>query len=263
MLGGRVERDYRELVNLASELQMFRGYLSPEEEKREVKLRHQFNGARNKLVYALLRDQPDASEASEIISMEINELTAAQPDWSSTLEYVRDEILARVETESTKSPLIRHVIRWTPLVLGAVALITYFAVRLFSAVEVDQPIASREGIEQRAAAFQKAARYDAWMSGVRRRRGMMEILLWPIEPDEAEIRGAQEFVALTADGFQALSAEKMICGGPAEGSNDQLSDQQIELIAVVAEHVRRDGIPWQEPPAMTVLEPIKAAYPCP
>lgn len=257
-----MERDYRELMNLAAELQMFRGYLSPEEEKREGKLRAEFNSARNKFVYALLREMSEADEASQIISQEIDDMAAAQPEWSSTLEYVREELVAHIERESKKKPWVRHAIRWTPLTLGVVALIAYFTVRFFSAVEINQPIESRAGIEQRAAAFQKAARYDDWMSGVTRRRWAAELLAWPIEPTEAEIRGAQEFVALTADGFQALSNERMICGGPASGPGDQLSDDQIKLIGVVADYVRKEGTNWLQPPAMTVLEPIKGAYPC-
>jgi len=260
--GDKVDRDYRQLVNLASELQMFRGYLSPEEEKREGKLRAEFNSARNKFVYALLREQPVADEASRIVSQEIDEMSSAQPDWASTLDYVRGELLTRIETESSKSPLVRHVLRWTPLALGVVGLIAYFTVRFISAVEIDQPIESRAGIEQRAGAFQKAIRYDDWMSGVTRRRWMMELLLWPIEPTDAEILGAKEFASLTADGFQALTNERMICGGPAESGTDQVSGEQIELIGEVADFVRKEDTKWLQPPVMTVLEPIKTAYPC-
>ena len=255
-------REYSELLELASELEMFRGYQSPEEEKREAEVRRSFDGARNKLVYALLREEPDADAASAIISTEIADLIEAQPEWSSTFEFIQEEIVARIHSESSKSPLVRNIFRWGPLGLGAAALIAYFIVRMVSAIEIDQPIESRAGIEQRAAAFHKAARYDDWMSGVTRRRWVMELLLWPIQPTDEEIKGSQELVGLTAEGFAALTANRIICGGPAEGTENQMSDAQIELVGKVADYVREPKTQWLDPPVMTVLEPLKASYPC-
>lgn len=258
-----MQRNYSEMMNLAVDLAGYGGYLTNQEQQAEAKLRGQFNGARNRFVYALLKEGDTAEGALASVAAEIEELKALQPEWSDTLDFVHEEIVARTHKEAGKSPLLRAVTRWTPIALGVVALAVYFGIRFTSGVEITQPIETRQGIEQRAQATAKVLRYDDWMSTSTRRGGFWKgLLLWPIEPTEAEIQSAGEFVGLVAEGHQALAEAGGVCGGPVPGNKEEISEERLALIGAVADYVLSEGVQWEQPPAMTILTPIGAAYPC-
>ena len=148
------------------------------------------------------------------------------------------------------------------LALAATAIIAYFGIRLLSGVDVSQPIESKSGIAQRAAAVAKVVRYDDWISGNARKGGLIKaLLLWPIEPTEAEVRGAQEFAALAFEGVDELAKAGAIC--PSWATDEAaLAQQQTRLIGEVAAYVLSDAVRWQTPPIMTVIDPILQAFPC-
>src|SRR3546814_13799862 len=76
-----------------------------------------------------------------------------------------------LQKEAKKSPAYRKAMKMMPWVIAAVCVVAYFGLRLFSAVDVSAPIASREGVVQRAAAMEKYVRYDDFMRSEERRVG--------------------------------------------------------------------------------------------
>src|SRR3546814_16807963 len=92
-----------------------------------------------------------------------------------------------------------------PWVIVAVCVVAYFGLRLFSAVDVSAPIASREGVVQRAAAMEKYVRYDDFMHTEVRKGGWRKgIMFWPIESSDTESETAWEFGVLQLGGFYIL-----------------------------------------------------------
>src|SRR3546814_20852323 len=91
-----------------------------------------------------------------------------------------------------------------PGVFVAVCVVAYFGLRLCIAVDVSAPIASREGVVQRAAAMEKYVRYDDFMHTEVRKGGWLKgIMFWPIEPSDAEMTAAAEFAGLTLGAFRS------------------------------------------------------------
>lgn len=254
-------RNYDELLQLTIDLQAYNGYLDTQGLKERNQIEMRFRGARDRFVYALLKegDSPD-----ELAAMVTADLAAIDAPPGSPLavaaDEVREELLNRIERESRKSPLHRTIIRWTPAAIGVALVIAYFSVRLASGIPIDQPIDTREGLRQRAAAAQKVLRYDDWAAG---RSGLIkEILIWPIAPTEAETQGAIEFANVVLGRHARLLATGQICGQPQFASETGLSKAQLELIAKSADHIAKAEVTWQDPPAATVEVPIRAAYLC-
>lgn len=251
-------------MNAAIDLESFRGFLTTDEENQQREATGRFNTARNRFVYDALKMGESPEALKHAIRDEIEAMIAAENYRAGTYHFVRDELFSRIDREAGKSPLIRSVWRWMPTALGVLLVCAYFAVRAVSGVTVDQPETSRVGLMQRAAAFEKVARYDDWISaGSRPGSAIQTLLLWPIEPDEAEVAAANEFVGITMAGYSFVVANGEACGPSIPNDSSAiLTKSHLALVQSVAEFVQRDGVKWLEPPALTLLEPIKSAYPC-
>jgi hypothetical protein len=256
-------RDYSALMNLAVELENFFGFLTTEELDAQGKIQRAFNSARNIFAYDALKTGEPAEDVKSSIAEEMAEMERGEPEWAPIYAFVRREVFERIDTESAKKPLVRKIVRWTPAAIGVAVAIAYFSVRMFSGLDVSQPIETKAGIQQRAAAFARVVTYvEMEPTGYGMRSTVKALLRWPIEPSEDVKKGAQDFASLTLSGKAKLSEEKSICGGLIGGTGETFSEQDIELIQKVADYVQRDDVKWETPSVMTVLTPIKQAFPC-
>jgi hypothetical protein len=224
----------------------------------------QFSTKRKDYVNSLLIKGEDWSAIPESVAEELSAIEAgADESWRPAINYTRENLLPYLTKEAGRSPVVRDVIKWTPAVLGVAAVIAYFGIRLTSGVDITAPIDSKLGIQQRAAATEKVVRYDEWMGTHVRRGGWLKgIMFWPIEPDESEINGAGEFVSLALEGYDVLAQKREICGTLVSGYGDKLSKEQISFSDDIAEAMQSDDVKWQTPSVMTILQPIKAKFPC-
>lgn len=148
------------------------------------------------------------------------------------------------------------------LVLLVLILAGYFALRFFSGVTIDQPVESKVGLQQRAAAAQKLIRYNEWLSGWVGRSIAGPVIFWPIAPTHAEAEAAGEFASAVLGSHRTLKQAGFVCGDLPEGRDGAQSAEQVELIAAVAAHLRAEDSQWAEPATMTLLVPIRAQFPC-
>ncbi len=144
----------------------------------------------------------------------------------------------------------------------ALLIAAYFALRFLSGVTIDQPVESKAGLQQRAAAAQKLIRYNEWLSGWVGRSIAGPVIFWPIAPSEAEAEAAGEFASAVLGAHRTLHNAGFVCGELPEGRDGAQSAEQVELIAAVAAHLRDEGSQWAEPATMTLLVPIRAQFPC-
>ncbi len=153
---------------------------------------------------------------------------------------------------------MRKAMKVAPFAAAALVAIVYFGIRLFGGVSITNEIQTKEGLQQRAAAFEKATRYDDWM-GTRVRNGgwAKGILFWPLKPTDAEIEGAGEFAELVLQGQQYAKG----CGSVTFSGNT-VSEGQIRMINQVADYLQRDDVTWEDPALKTVLTALKNAEAC-
>lgn len=254
------ETIYDELLRLGQDLLQFNGFLDTQEQQAQLKARTSFQAARNKIVYDLLQRGLDADAATEVVVSDFTAIRADTPDYyASVVDYVQTELVTRIEREARKSPLRRRAVKWAPAAIAVMVIALYFGLRLYSVTPIDRPLDTRVGLAQRAAAFTKVMRHQAWTE-TRRNGAVVGLLMWPIAPTEAEISGASEFAGLAVGARAALARERAICGAPADRAT--LDDADLTLIAGVADAIRQPDVKWLSPPAYTLLPPIQKAYPC-
>lgn len=224
----------------------------------------QFNSKRKDYIDTVLVKGDDWSVISDVVENALDNIGAsADASWQPAVQYTKDNLIPFLTKEARKSPLTRDIIKWSPVALVVVVAIAYFGIRLTSGVDVSATLESKLGLQQRAAAAEKVIQYHDLM-GTRVRRGswIKGILFWPIEPSDVEVKAADEFAFVALGGFGVLAQQNEICGILIVGSGEQLSDEQIKFVDEIAEKIQEADLIWQEPPLMTVLQPIKEKFPC-
>jgi hypothetical protein len=224
----------------------------------------QFNSKRKDYVDTVLVKGDDWSVIPDAVANDLDNIGAsADASWQPAVQYTKNNLIPFLTKEARKSPLTRDIIKWSPVALAMVVAIAYFGIRFTSGVDVSATLESKLGLQQRAAAAEKVIQYDDWM-GTRVRRGgwIKGILFWPIEPSDVEVKAAGEFVSVALEGYDLLTQRSEICGTLMGGAGDQLSDGQIKFVDEIAQKIQEANLSWQEPPVMTVLQPIKEKFPC-
>lgn len=256
-------RDYSALMSAAVDLQWFGGYLTTEDQKKKREVESHFNSIRNMFVYEALKSELDPDSVKQSIFSELDDISDLQPEWTDTINFVRHELASKIDKESRKNPTLRKFIHWSPAIIGVILIGTYFGVRFVTAVEINQPVETRIGLTQRAEAVSKAIRYDEWMSSHVRRGGFLKpIILWPIEPNETELRGASELFSLSLQGREKLVQDGYDCDNVNQNTTQQISDKEMDLVRRVSEQLTSGQVKWVDPPVMTVLQIIEQSLSC-
>lgn len=219
----------------------------------------QFNKVRDSYIDGLLDGEGRTGSVVEDVEAQLLAIrNSADTSWHRAIDYTSDNLLPRLRKEAHKSPKTRRAIKAAPYVGGILAVAIYFGIALFSATPVSDPIETKAGLQQRAAAAKKAIRYDDFM-GTRVRKGgwLKGILFWPIEPSESETQGAAEFFGLVLEGQQYAEG----CGSIAN-DGQSLSDGQIGMVSEVADYVLHSNTKWREPPIRTVVDGLQEAEAC-
>lgn len=270
------EMQFDELLKLAAQIMHFdaiEGSLTDRKEWKKAKTRYDeleatFKIHRDIYVESLLVKDGDWSAVPSNFEQKISDIEKnGSAKWLPAIQYMRQKISPHLNKEAKKSPLrrdtVKAVIKWGPWVFGIAVVSIYFGIRFTSGIEINSPIESKLGIQQRAAAFTKVMDYDDNMDTRVRRGGFLKgIILWPVEPTEKEMQGASEFVSLTLGGYDALAKNGSICGTLGYSQDNKLSDAQLYVTNEVARYVQQSETVWKSPPIFTVLEPLKSKYPC-
>jgi hypothetical protein len=261
-----------ELLGLAAEitaldaLQVSLGKGSEREaaKKRYEETVEKFNSKRKDYADTILVKGDDWSTIPDAVSKDLDNLGAgADVSWQPAIQYTKSKLIPFLQKEAQKSPLNRNISKWSPAVLVVTVALVYFGIRFTSGVELSAILESKIGLQQRAAAAEKVIQYDDYMGARVRRGGWMKgILFWPIEPSDIEVKAAGEFVAVALEGYDVLTKKNEICGNLIGGYGDKLSDEQIKFVDEIAKKVQEPNLSWQEPPVMTILQPIKEKFPC-
>lgn len=222
-----------------------------------------FKVARNKYVDEMLGIPEGHEQACEYVKQDIAEVRAkSDPSQLLTVDYVSENLLPYLQKEADRDPRTRKAIKATPWALGGIALIAYFVVRFASATPIDHALETKSGIQERAAAVAKLLRYDELMDTYVRRGGWAKgLLFWPVEPTEAEIKGASEFAALA---FQShdVSVEQFGCPEIPRGSESVPSKAELDFLAKTAAYLQNSEIHWKNPPVDNVVDAAKAFGKC-
>ena len=263
-----VDRDFsaqvQQVVQASIELRYYAGYLSTEEQQEQAQVAGAFQRLRNRLVYDLLNVGASTKAAEARMDSEFSAIQGeGADDWNDSVEVVREDVRERIRSEGRKSPTLRRIVRWTPVALLVLAIAAYFGVRVYNGLTIDQPIQSVAGVQQRAAAAQKVIRYDNWHGGGGGRGGfLMGIVLWPIEPTEAEVGAATEFVSVIIGIHGRLEQEGVVCRPLRLGNSQQVPADTLALIEELAAMARASNVATPQELFATMAGPVQTKYAC-
>lgn len=249
------------LVHASNELRSYAGFLTTEEQKEQAQVAGNFRKLCNLLAYDLLQRSPSPAVAEGRMDEAFSALLSeGADDWNDCVEVVREDVRARIRSESRKSPALRRIIRWTPVAIIVFLIAAYFGVRQYNLLTIDQPLESVAGIQQRAAAAQKAARYDDMSGG---RGGMIKgLLMWPFEPNEEEAAAARDFASTVLNVHDGLRDDGVICSTLAVAQGQPIPNRAVDMIEEVADSVRASNAGSVEDLLPAFTTPILARYPC-
>ena len=256
-----MNQNYGPLVQAANELNQYSGYLDTEGQKALGAAKGQYRGLLSRTSYELIGDHGSAAAASQQAARDLQSWASSEPEWADTILQVMEDLLAQIDADSRKSGLRRWV-RYYALPIGvALAVTAYLGTWWYNHLTIDRPLESREGLIQRAEAYDKTRQYDDLMGG---RGGLIKrAILSAVEPDEDELRATQEFFDVVLQGHAMLEQQGKVCGLPIiEGSGDT-AEQRLALVDLVSAQLQDPKTRWETPPVMTVLPIIAQTRPCP
>ncbi|MDY7098570.1 MAG: hypothetical protein SXU28_10580 [Pseudomonadota bacterium] len=260
------DRNYDTLIALAGEMGAYeQGYLDADGEKAAQEARVAYATERNRVAYAILSEKPDLDLVYERIRGDLASIAAESGEgYEELCAFVAEDLIEKLEEESAKSPLRRTVVRYGGMGVLAVLVVGYLFMFWYNDLTVDQPIETKEGLIQHAAAFDKASTYNDWNSTSTRRGGAIKgLLLWPWEPDDQEFEAAGNFAGVTLNGLEMLSQQGAACPGRALlVPGEYLSELQTEFVEEVSDAIQADGVVWEEEPIMTLLPIMAEKHPC-
>lgn len=253
------------MLAAADDVVAFSGYLTREEVLEQKKAEGLFAYQVKEFVFRLLQEGKGRDTLITEVTADIDDYVATQNgEEGASVALIREAVLARIAKEAGRPAWLRRTIRWFPAACGIALVIVYVTVRVTSGVAVNDPIESQAGLQQRAAALHKVVRYDDWASTDTRRGGwLISILLWPIEPSDAELAAANEFVGIVLTGSNYLAETRPACRIALIGPNDSLNEAHIALVSQVADDVSADRTSWPDGAAEGLLRAIGRHNGCP
>lgn len=257
------ERNYDALLQLASVLGQYDGYLDTEDQKAFQLAKQNYATERNKVAYDILAEKPDLDLVFERIRGDLQQCHE-EDGWPEDLcSFIADDLIDKLTEESSKSPLRRTAVRYGGAAVLAILVLGWGGMFLYKDIDLDQPIETQEGLAQHAAAYMKARDYDDMMSTRTRRGGAIKgILLKPWEPDEQELEAANGFVSLVFDGLALLTQQGVACNTEYTLMSEEISESDFAMLDRVAETLQSDNVVWEDPAVMTVLPLLQESYPC-
>lgn len=258
-----MQREYAPLVNLALDLAAL-GKGDPQRAEMEAS----YETTLHAFATGVLKDQRIAVRAVEAVNHDLNKLVAmSEADMHPVFDRIRYDVVNRIEEEAGPTWIERigvaRLVGLGGMLLVVLLLAGYFGLRAYNAIEIRDKIDTRPGIEQRAAALEKLLKHGADPDTVDMNRSALirRILHWPLEPTESETAAARQLAALIFEGADRLKQEGQACNLPLP-SGTMVTEEEAAMLLKIATGLRDKQIAWRTPPAATVLDVIRANYPC-
>jgi hypothetical protein len=210
--------------------------------------------------------KPDLGLVYERVRGDLAGIAAESPGYEDLCHFVAEDLIERLEDQSRKPALMRTVVRYAGAGVLAALAAAYLGAFWWNDLTVEQPIETKAGLIQQAAAFEKARTYSDWADsadGVRRGGAIAGLVLWPLQPDDAEQKAAEDFAGLSLNGLQTLTAEGVTCNTEALlAPGEFLTEPQLGFVDEVAAHLQAKDTAWQDPPIMTLLPLMVERHAC-
>ena len=247
-----------QLMSLARQLDRFGSRLSWSEKRRKKETQRRFDAECRRAVNAVVDEDPTPGMARGFLNREISNLINVNPALERPLMTVRrgmmralgeDDDDDRAPPRSTLASLLLYTALFMALFFGVL--------HFWGPAAVVSPRNTPQGIVERARAFDRVVMYN----GLHREGdGVLataaNFILSPVAPTEDESKGAQAFEAMTMSAYRDLRPGRDVCGDPLD------DESRMAMISAVSAHVRGKDVAWNDRPARTLREPIKAFRPC-
>ena len=220
---------------------------------------------RDRTAYDILAEKPEMDLVYSGIRSDLAAIAEESPNYAGVCEFVAEDLIEKLQEEAQKSPTLRIIKRYAGVAILGILGIIYAGLFVYNSLTIDQPIDTKEGLLQHAAAFDKAHTHSEMM-GTRARRGgfLKGLLFWPWEPNEQELEAAGNFAGLSLDSLQALTDQGITCNTQFLLSPGEFLDEsQTKFVEEVSEFVQAEQTVWQDAPIMTPVPFMVERYGCP
>lgn len=243
---------YKPLVELSSAIGECRKELQGDVSwKRKADLRkiarsleHKLTQQCEELIYRTLNTWDADESLSLYLSGELNALkSGTDENWHGDIDYVKVRLARLAENEGRKSTLRRKLERYGWMLAIAVVVVSVFAVRWYSQVDLSYPPQTATGVVQGSHALQKLANYDDTLGdGIDNVGLFRRVVMWPVKPAPGETRYALKFMGATVEVYDQLQKENKICGTEIAHQPDNGSyEDELAIAMVVADYIDATG----------------------
>lgn len=257
-----MQRDYSTLVDLSSK----RDLAEKREEREEYFDR--YREAVREFVAEIVSKYKSADRTKSSINADLDDIMQrAEPDVHGVLDRLRYDLLSEADEQAGPSRqqqnMVTRLVGIGGVIVTVLLISGYIGLRQYSATPITASYETRKGLQERADALVKVMRFEAWGGGdpTSQRGAIRKVVLWPIEPVEHELKGAQELAAITFEGAALLQQERAACNIPAI-SGGGISSDALKMLEVVTADLRDPATLWADPAPHTILNIIKKRYPC-
>lgn len=261
--------EYTQLVSMAQRLEQFaRNPPSGAQVQRVKETQRRFRAECRTLIDRALAQEPERSMVRGLINRDINNLIHHNPAHEAMLIKLRGTLLAVLDGEdpgegrkrrrkTANGPQQRgSMVPYLALML-VLTCIFLGAMYLFGPKPMTASVTTRDGLVERARAFERIAQYDRYhRSGDGVMAMVVNTALSPFEPTEEERLGAAAFEHAALAQYRGLRSGRDICGARVSGA------EQTAMLHSVAHYLTQGEVDWQSPAARTLRTPMKALQPC-
>ncbi len=256
-----MHRDYGPLLSAWASLSEFEGYLDTQGMKQKAQATGHYNTLRNRLSFELYEDTKDWALAAKQVTDDLGSIAQQDPDWYSCVLALKEDLLARLEFDSRKKPVLRILSYYVAPITVSLAVIAWLGIWWFERVPIDHAVDTQQGIVKRAQAYDKAREFDNLQGG---RGGLVKsIIISAWQPAEKEEAAAKEFVSIGMQGYLMLAEQRKACGLTPPLEDTPLADDNFEFLDRLSNSIQEEKPNKSAHIGSAIMSKIQSIQECP
>ncbi len=119
--------DYRPMLELADELELFTGYMDTARQQEAGKVRQTYDQKRREFVYDLIKSEPDRSLLWPKVAADLDRMETAGEHYPGAIDRVRADLQKHIAKQAGSHPILRFATRWAlPAAVAGAAILHFY-----------------------------------------------------------------------------------------------------------------------------------------